>query len=150
MAASSPMKNTLAWIGRLGLSGTFAYAAMIKLADPAVFATDIGHYRLLPYPLTLAAAVYLPWLELVCAVAILFRWRERGALRLVLMLCSLFTIALASVWWRGLDISCGCFGHGDGSTMLPLALARSGTLGLIALLLLNKSTQATVRQISEP
>jgi hypothetical protein len=102
------------------------------------------------YPLTLAAAVYLPWLELVCAVAILFRWRERGALRLVLMLCSLFTIALASVWWRGLDISCGCFGHGDGSTMLPLALARSGTLGLIALLLLNKSTQATVRQISEP
>jgi putative oxidoreductase len=84
---------------------------------------------------------------LVCAAAVLFRWRERGALALLFGLCGLFSLALASAWWRGLDITCGCFGHADKSTALPLALARSVTLGLIALGLFNRTTHSTVRQI---
>jgi hypothetical protein len=48
-------------------------------------------------------------------------------------------LALASAWFRGLDIDCGCFGHAITSTSLPLALARSFTLGLVALYLLNRS-----------
>ncbi len=141
MAANPSMKNALAWAGRLVLGGTFGYAAILKLADPAAFATDIGHYRLLPYPLKLAVGVYLPWLELICAAAVLFRWRERGALVLLLGLCALFTITLASAWWRGLDITCGCFGHDDIATSLPVALTRSATLGLIAFLLLKRTRQ---------
>jgi putative oxidoreductase len=141
MAASQTLKNALAWAGRLVLGGTFAYAAILKLADPAAFATDIGHYRLLSYPLTLAVAVYLPWLELLCALAVLMRRRERGALVLLFGLCGVFSLALASAWWRGLDISCGCFGSGTASA-IPLALARSVALGLVAFFLLRQSLQA--------
>ncbi len=137
MAAIPPMKSVLSWMGRLLLAGTFGYAAVIKLNDPAAFAADIAHYRLLPYPLTLVAGVYLPWLELVCAGAVLLRWRERSALVLLLGLCVLFSLALASAWWRGLDINCGCFGQGGIGTGLPFALARSMTLGVVALLLLK-------------
>lgn len=139
------MKNLAAWIGRLLLAGTFGYAAVLKLADPSAFATDIGHYRLLPYPLTLAAGVYLPWLELACAAAILFRWRERGALALLLMLCVLFSLALASAWWRGLDITCGCFGHTGAATGLPVGLARSVILGMIAWSLLQRVKPLSVK-----
>jgi putative oxidoreductase len=137
MAGSPSLKTVMLWAGRLLLGGTFAYAAVLKLADPATFATDIAHYRLLPYPLTLAVSVYLPWLELVCAMAVLVRWRERGAQALLLGVCVVFSLALASAWWRGLDISCGCFGHAGVATALPFALARSTALGLVALLLLK-------------
>ncbi|HWA27855.1 MAG TPA: MauE/DoxX family redox-associated membrane protein [Lacunisphaera sp.] len=126
------MKTLLSWIGRLLLGGTFAYAAILKLADPAAFAADIGHYRLLPYPLTLALGLYLPWLELISAAAVILRWRERGALVVLLGLCVIFSLAIASAWWRGLDITCGCFGSAAANANLPVALARTVTLGLIA------------------
>jgi len=137
MAGSPSLKTAALWVGRLLLSGTFAYAAVLKLTDPATFATDIAHYRLLPYPLTSAMGVYLPWLEGVCAAAVLVRWRERGALALLLGLCVLFSLALASAWWRDLDISCGCFGHAGDATAVPFALARSTALGFVAFLLLK-------------
>lgn len=103
--------KTVSWICRLGLGGVFIYAAIIKLVDPADFVGDIDHYALLPYSLALAFGVFLPWLELVGGIAVILRWQERGALLLLLSLCGIFGFALASAWWRGLDINCGCFGH---------------------------------------
>ena len=75
MAARATPLNAADWFCRLVLGGTFAWAAVAKILDPQAFAADIDHFRLLPYPLTLAAGVYLPWLELVCALAVLARWR---------------------------------------------------------------------------
>jgi uncharacterized membrane protein YphA (DoxX/SURF4 family) len=132
------MKTAGAWLSRLLLGGTFAYAAASKLLDPSAFVTDIGHYRLLPYPLTILLAVYLPWLELVCAAAVLLRRLERGALVLLLGLCALFSIALASTWWRGLDINCGCFGAGAPGN-LSLAFVRGLCLGGLSLYLLRST-----------
>lgn len=137
MATSPALKSAGRWAGRLLLGGVFAYAAVGKLADPAGFITDIGHYHLLPYPVTVAAGLYLPWLELICAAAVLSRRQERGALLLLLGLCSLFAAALASAWWRGLDINCGCFGHRANSSALPLALIRAVALGLVAWFMLR-------------
>lgn len=125
------MKTACAWIARLLLAGVFGYAAALKLKDPAAFALDIGHYRLLPYPATLALAVYLPWLELLCAVGVLTRRGETGALTVLLGLCLVFTGALAAAWWRNLDITCGCFGESHPTTV-PLAMARVVVLTLVA------------------
>jgi putative oxidoreductase len=87
----------------------------------------------------LGLALYLPWLELLCAAAVLTRRYERGALLLLAGWGGIFTVALASAWLRGLDISCGCFGHSASPTALPWAIARSLTLGMIALGLLQKA-----------
>ena len=141
MAKSIPLKNTLLWCGRLLLGGTFAAAAVAKIADPAGFVADIGHYKLLPYPLTVTAGIYLPWLELICGISALCRWRERAALILMLCLCVLFFAALSSAWFRGLDINCGCFGHSASST-ITTALARSLALGFLALLLFIHESDA--------
>lgn len=142
MATNPSVMKVLGWLGRLILGGTFVYAASFKILDPAGFVADIGHYRLLPYPLTVALGIYLPWLELLCGTALLIRRLEQGALLILTGLCCLFAIALASAWFRGLDINCGCFGHAVVSSSLPLALARSLTLGLVAILLLTRSRRA--------
>jgi uncharacterized membrane protein YphA (DoxX/SURF4 family) len=140
MATNPPLRNALAWLGRFLLGGTFVVAAGFKILDPTSFVADIGHYRLLPYPLAVALGVYLPWLELLCGTAVLIGRLEQGALLILAGLCGLFTIALASAWARDLDITCGCFGHAT-TTSLPLALARSLTLGLIAVLLLRRGKE---------
>ena len=139
MAASSSLMKTLAWLGRIILGGTFVYAAVFKIRDPAGFVADIGHYRLLPYPLAVALGVYLPWLELLCGTAVLIRRLEQGALLILTGLCALFGVALASAWIRSLNIDCGCFGHAITSSSLPLALARTLSLDLIAFCLLRRS-----------
>lgn len=139
------MKNILFWCGRLVLGGAFAYAAFSKILDPAAFATDIGHYRLLPHSLTLALGLYLPWLELFCSIGVLCRWRERGALLLITAMCGMFCAALVSAWFRGLDINCGCFGHDITASNLPLAISRSLALGLLALYLFKQSQPTSAR-----
>lgn len=140
VATIPPVKILALWLCRLLLGGTFAYAALSKIADPAAFATDIAHYQLLPHPLTLILGLYLPWLELICGVAVLCRWRERGALLLTALMCAIFCAAIASAWFRGLDINCGCFGQSTSPSALPLAFARSLALGLLALFLIRQAS----------
>ena len=131
MATGASMKTAVIWFLRILLCGTFVYAGASKLLDPQAFASDIGHYRLLPYPLAIALALYLPWLELLCGLAVTIRQLEYGALTLILGMCLTFAGALASAWWRGLDISCGCFGH-DTLVVVPWALARVVMLAVLA------------------
>jgi hypothetical protein len=56
-------------------------------------------------------AFYLPWLEILGGLALIFRRLYSGALVLVLVLMLVFIGATISAKARGLDISCGCFGH---------------------------------------
>ncbi len=147
MAENSKIKTIALWLGRLVLSGTFAFAAVQKISDPTVFATDIAHYRLLPHPLTLLFALYLPWLELICSASILSRRCERSALILTAIMCGIFSAALASAWFRGLDINCGCFGHSTAVSSLPLALARSFTLGCLALILFRLAPKSATTRL---
>lgn len=95
----------------------FAYAGVVKITAPAVFAQDIGNYRLLPWAGCVAVALFLPWLELFCGAALLAGRLRRGATALVFAMLALFLAALASAKLRGLDIHCGCFGRSRESTV---------------------------------
>jgi len=94
---------------RLFLGMVFLVASIDKLADPAAFAASIGNYRLLPDSLLLFAATWLPWVELLCALGLIFGVLLRGASLLTLAMLLVFTLAVISGLLRGLDISCGCF-----------------------------------------
>ncbi len=121
------------WAAHGVVAGVFAAAAGFKLVDPAKFATDIGHYRLVPPVVAGAAAVYLPWLELALAAALLApRWRRAARWVAGAVLVG-FCAALASTLWRGIDVRCGCFGEGS-ATGPGWALARNAALlGCLAL-----------------
>jgi putative oxidoreductase len=106
-----PSRNILWRIVGLIIGGIFIYAGVIKAMDPVGFANDIDNYKILPWPLTVRLAFYLPWLEILCGLAVILGLLYRGGLLILTMLISIFIIASVIAKARGLDITCGCFGH---------------------------------------
>jgi len=93
------------------LAAVFIYAGIIKILDPVGFARDIDNYKILPWPAAVASGFFLPWLEVFCGLALIIRRCYRGALLILCSLTIVFVIASVVAKARGLDISCGCFGH---------------------------------------
>ena len=119
-----------------GLAGIFIYAGVVKAIDPVQFASDIDNFKLLPWPVSVALAFYLPWLEILCALGLVFRVLYRGALSILSASIVVFTLGIIAAKVRGLDISCGCFGHVSQHWSFPSHLATNLAL-LIALLVLS-------------
>jgi hypothetical protein len=105
----------------------------LSLVNPAEFASSIDNFKLLPWPVSVAFAFYLPWLEIVCALGLMFRFLYRGALTLLIALIVVFTLAITAAKLRGLDITCGCFGHASQHWSFPAHLATN--LAILAALL---------------
>lgn len=102
----------IAWrIVDLAVGGIFIYAGVLKVIDPIQFARDIDNYKLLPWSLGVRLAFYLPWLEIFCGIALIVRRLYRGGLSILLLSILLFIGATIAAKARGLDITCGCFGH---------------------------------------
>ena len=81
------------------------------------FTLAMQHYEILPWPdLTVVLAVYLPWLEVITAIALFLRRLRLGAAGILAGLTIVFLGALGSAWARGLEIACGCFGKDEFST----------------------------------
>ncbi len=124
------MKVALHWILRLGLGGLYAVTGALKLRDPTAFATEIHNYQLFPALAPLLAAS-LPAVELALAAALLFGprpWARAGGLASAAVM-AVFTIAVASVVARGINISCGCFGAGSGPVTVLTVLRDVALLG---------------------
>ena len=93
------------------IGGLFIYTGVIKAIGPVEFARDIDNYKMLPWRVAVWLALYLPWLEIFCGLALITRILYRGSVFIVTGLISLFIIASIVAKARGLDVSCGCFGH---------------------------------------
>ena len=117
------------------VAGIFIYAGALKAIDPVQFASDIDNYKILPWPVSVALAFYLPWLEIFCAFGLVFRSLYRGALSILSASIVVFTLATIAAKVRGLDITCGCFGHASQHWSFPAHLATNLTI-LAALLAL--------------
>ena len=116
------------------LAGIFIYAGALKAFDPVQFASDIDNYKILPWPVSVALAFYLPWLEIFCALGLVFRFLYRGALSILTASIVVFTLATIAAKVRGLDITCGCFGHASQNWSFPAHLITN--LAILATLLL--------------
>ena len=93
------------------VGGIFIYAGVIKSIDPLRFAIDIDNYKMLPWAIGVRLAFYLPWLEMFCGLALILRFFYRGGLLILTALTAIFIVASIIAKVRGLDITCGCFGH---------------------------------------
>ena len=114
----------------------FAAAGLAKIGDPKAFADQVHNFRLLPVALENLAAMTLPWIEVVAALALILGVRARAAAVLATGLLAAFTLAVLSALTRDLDIECGCFGTQDatrvgwvkvGQNLVMLALAAIGS-----------------------
>ncbi len=117
------------------VGGVFIYAGVIKALDPIRFASDIDNYKILLWTISVRLAFYLPWLEIFCGLALIARRLYLGGLSILTVLTSIFIIATIAAKIRGLDITCGCFGHAskNWSFTAHIALDLSLLAALIAL-----------------
>lgn len=118
-------------LAQLGIALVFLAAALGKIGDAGPFATQIGHFRLLPGGLENTLAITLPWIELVAALALLLRFRPRAGAVITFALMGLFVFVVAAALARGIDIECGCFGTADASRVGTAKLLEN--IGLLAL-----------------
>ena len=109
-----------AWV----LAGVWVWAGGAKALDPVAFAESVAGFHIVPWPVAVVLAYYLPWLELVVGLGLLVqRWRAESAW-VATGLCTVFAILWAVTWWRGINVACGCFGgSGEGSALWGLARA---------------------------
>jgi len=133
--------NILRRIVDLIVAGVFIYAGAIKALDPVQFASDIDNYKILPWPISVALAFYLPWLEIFCGFALIVRLLYRGALSILTTLILTFTLMTIAAKVRGLDITCGCFGHASQNWSFPSHLATNLAIlaALVVLWVSNRS-----------
>ena len=115
------------------IGGVFIYAGAIKVLDPVGFANDIDNYKILPWTIGVGLAFYLPWMEIFCGLALIARRLYLGGLSILTALTSVFIIATIAAKVRGLDITCGCFGHVSKNWSFSAHLTLD--LGLLAALL---------------
>ena len=151
MAGGAKTSELIARGARLALAAVFVYAGVLKALDPGGFALAIDNYHLLPFPLAATLALYLPWLEILCGFGVLWPRLRLGALGLLAGLCLVFTGALALALVRGLDIDCGCFGHGlDGRPALIASLVRAVLLAVVAAVLLRREGKVQTETTKKP
>lgn len=118
------------------VGAVFIYAGVLKVLDPLRFASDINNYQMIPWSIGVRFAFYLPWLEVLCGVALVFHRFFAGAVTITMGLVLVFIGATASARIRGIDISCGCFGSAGTNLTLTWHLVILGGL-LLALVYLG-------------
>jgi uncharacterized membrane protein YphA (DoxX/SURF4 family) len=130
------------WAGlaaRLVVGGVWLYAGALKLFDPAQSVAAVRAYELLPGALIEPVGQLLPVIEVVVGAMLVLGLLTRGAAVVSALLFVAFIIGIASVWARGMNIDCGCFGGGgydpNAADQYPWEIARDAVLLLASLFL---------------
>lgn len=133
----------IAWVrpwlptgARLVLGGVWIVAGALKVVDLDASVRAVRAYRLLPEIVAQFVGAGLPMVEIVLGVLLVVGFGVRVAAVASAVLMTAFVIGIASVWARGLQIDCGCFG--SGGRLAPGAKPTYGweltrDLGLLAL-----------------
>ena len=107
---------TSAWLTirvQLALGVLFVVAALPKIIDPPSFAHMIYNYRIVPAKLINLMALTMPWVELLCGLALIVGVWRRAALLLIAAMLLVFITAIGINLGRNNAIDCGCFNVAD-------------------------------------
>lgn len=96
-------------IGRLALGSIFIYASIDKIIDPISFSNVIDNYHITPIILNNLFALFIPWLEFIIGICLIFNIKVHGASFLSIILLLWFIFILTQAIFRGINVECGCF-----------------------------------------
>jgi len=96
---------------RVILGIMFIYASYSKILDPAAFSKNIHNFHITDNFIWIEnlVALFLPWLELIVGVFLIFGVFLEGATSLTIGMLIFFIIILSQAVFRGIDLHCGCF-----------------------------------------
>lgn len=133
--------TALAWAGllaRLVTGGVWIAAGALKITEPDASIAAVRAYQLLPSSVAEIVGLALPAVELVVGLALVLGVLTRGAGMVSALLFAVFVVGIASVWARGIEIDCGCFGGGGAdpgaASAYPWEIARDVVLLAASLL----------------
>jgi putative oxidoreductase len=106
----------------------FVYAGILKARDPLQFANDLSNYHILPWSLGVRLAFYLPWLEILAGLALIFHRIFTGALVITGALILAFIGALIWTKMLGINVACGCFGAASSNLTFTWHLALNSSI----------------------
>lgn len=126
------MREWLGTVARLVTGAVWIWAGLIKLPHPEESVLAVRAYELLPGGTATFVGHLLPPLEIAIGLLLVLGVLTRLAGTLSALLFVAFVIGIASVWARGIEIDCGCFGGGgydpDATSKYPLEIARDVAL----------------------
>lgn len=102
--------DALAVLFRYVIAFVFLFAAVPKIANAAAFKAAVANYRLLPRRVAPLVARALPWLELLCAVALSIGLAVTPVAAMAGLVLVTFAVAVSVNLLRGREITCGCDG----------------------------------------
>ncbi|MFL6158357.1 MAG: MauE/DoxX family redox-associated membrane protein [Marmoricola sp.] len=148
----------LRWTGlvaRLLVGGVWVYAGLLKLPHPESSVSAVRGYQLIPTRYVDTVGHVLPMLEVVVGVCLIAGLLTRVAGGVSALMQLAFVIGIASVWARGIEINCGCFGDGganpNASSSYPWEIARDvGLMALSVFLVLRPRTPYAVDSVLFP
>jgi uncharacterized membrane protein len=107
------------WLCLLGVAVAFGYAGIEKIIEPRQFVIAIKNYRIVPESLLNAQALYLPWVEVLAALALLLPATRKGGAIVISAMLVMFICAVSyAALYKGYNINCGCFGEASGKAGL--------------------------------
>jgi uncharacterized membrane protein YphA (DoxX/SURF4 family) len=129
----------LATTARLIVGGVWIAAGALKVGDLTASGRSVVAYRILPYDASMSVGAILPFLELALGLLLVLGLATRIAAAASVVLFAVYIGGIASVWARGLQIDCGCFGGGgyraNATAAYPWEIARDTGLFLASCLL---------------
>jgi len=152
---SGAVHGWLGLIARLVTGGVWIAAGALKVTDPAASINAVRAYELLPGSLVEPVGYTLPAVEIVVGLALVAGAFTRGAAAVSAVLFAAFIIGITSVWARGIEIDCGCFGGGgvkeDAASAYPWEIARdAGLLAASAYLVAVRRTRLALDNLLFP
>ena len=103
------LRNTVFLLLRIGFGILLISASIDKILHPFDFSLAVDNYRLFGETLSRWAAVFMPYLELLTGLCLLFGVWQDAAIPMNAVLMSLFLVMVLQAFFRHLDIHCGCF-----------------------------------------
>lgn len=130
------MKNWIGLVARLVVGGVWIAAGVLKVFDPDASVRAVRAYQLLPEAIVPTVGYLLPVVEIVVGVCLVLGVLVRPSAVVSGLLFVGFIVGIASVWSRGLEIDCGCFGGGGAvegaAEKYPGEIARDAGLLLLS------------------
>ncbi|MBN1782979.1 DoxX family membrane protein [bacterium] len=129
---------------RFGFGVLLIYASVDKILHPVDFAGMVANYRVIGEDLSNWAAVFVPYLEVIVGLLLIFGVWTNAAAVINSLLMAAFLGLVTQAYIRGLDISCGCFSVEEGHVIDPLKVLTNlfyAVMSLVLVYLVFKSSK---------